>query len=68
MSKVYISFDVCHMLKLVCNLIGDLKKLQIREDGELNEINWKYIVALNDAQEKLGFTFANKLKRNICSL
>ena len=63
MSKVYIIFDVCHMLKLVRNLIGDLKKLQIREDGELNEINWKYMVALNDAQEKLGFTFANKLKR-----
>ena len=56
------------MLRLVCNLIGDLKKLQIREDGELNEINWKYIVALNDAQEKLGFTFCQQVEKETFAL
>ena len=62
-SRIYIVFDVCHMLKLMCNLLGDYKVICKQEDGELKQIKWQYIEDLNSIQEELGFALSNKLKK-----
>ena len=51
------------MLKLMRNLLGDYKVICHEENKKLHKIKWGYIEALNDVQEDLGFTFANKLKK-----
>ena len=62
-SRVHVIFDVCHMLKLMRNMLGDFKTIYTEENGELKEINWHYIQRLNGLQETLGLSLANKLKR-----
>ena len=62
-SRIYIVFDVCHMLKLMRNLLGDYKVICKQEDGELKQIKWQYIEDLNSIQEELGFALSNKLKK-----
>ena len=62
-SHVYVIFDVCHMIKLVRNLFGDFKTIQLQSDGELKLIQWCFLEDLNAVQEMLGFSFANKLKK-----
>ena len=51
------------MLKLMHNLLGVYKVICKEENGELQEIKWQYIENLNNIQEELGFTLANKLKK-----
>ena len=51
------------MIKLVRNLFGDFKTIQIQSDGELKLIQWCFFEDLNAVQEMLGFSFANKLKK-----
>ncbi|XP_037075693.1 uncharacterized protein LOC119096838 isoform X2 [Pollicipes pollicipes] len=52
-QKVYVLQDVVHMLKLLRNLLGEYKSLQL--DGE--EVSWGYI------QHSEGIRAANKLPR-----
>ena len=54
-TKIHVIFDVCHMIKLMRNLLGDRKILFYEEKGKLHRINWQYIEALNCIQEELGF-------------
>ena len=37
-SCLYVIFDVCHMVKLVRNLFGDFKTIQLQSDWELKLI------------------------------
>ena len=67
-SRIHVIFHVCHMLKLMKNLLGDYKVICYKvicheENKKLHNIKWGSIEALNDVQEDLGFTFANKLKK-----
>ena len=62
-SRIHIIFDICHMIKLMCNLLGDYKEICTERNGKLLPINWKFIENLNTIQEDLGFVFANKLKK-----
>ena len=62
-SRVHIIFDICHMLKLVRNMFGDMGTLQVDEKGVTQPISWKYIDALNDVQENLRLSMANKLTK-----
>ena len=62
-KRIYAVFDVCHMIKLMRNLLGD-KKVHCQEiDRKSHKIPWSYIEALNNLQEGLGFSLANKLKK-----
>ena len=56
-------FDVCHMLKLIRNLLGDKKVIYADTNGNLMPIKWQYIEELNNVQQDLGFTLGNKLKK-----
>ena len=56
---VHVFLDVCHMLKLVCNTLGDLKFLH---DKDGNLIQWQYLVNLHHLQESQGLHLANKLR------
>ena len=63
-SKVHVIFDVCHVIKLMRNLLGDYKVICHQDkNGQLHPIQWQYIENLNNLQEDLGFSFANKLKK-----
>ena len=55
---MFLVCDVCHMLQLVRNTLGDLKILQ---DSDNNQIRWAHITALLDVQESAWFRAANKL-------
>ena len=61
--QIYMIFDVCHMIKLMQNLLGDKKVIQYVENGQPHMINWYYIEAQNNIQENLGFSLANNLKK-----
>ena len=51
------------MIKLICNPLGD-NRIILNETGHGTErIEWKYIEQLNNLQEDIGFTFANRLKK-----
>lgn len=54
----YIFLDLCHMVKLVRNTLGDKK---ILKDGLGNFIKWEYIVKLHELQKEEGLKLANKL-------
>ena len=62
-SKVYVIFDVCHMIKLIRNLLGHYGTICHEENGILKEIRWEYLDLLYNLQHELGFAFANKLKK-----
>ena len=62
-ERVYVIFDVCHMLKLIRNLLGDKKVIYAETNGSLMPIKWQYIEELNNVQQDLGFTLGNKLKK-----
>ena len=62
-SKVYVIFDVCHMIKLIRNLLGDYRIILNETEHSTERIDWKYIEQLNNVQEDIGFTFANRLKK-----
>ena len=62
-KRIYVMFDVCHMIKLMRNLLGDKKVFCQEIDRKSHKIQWSYIEALNNLQEGLGFSLANKLKK-----
>ena len=61
-AQVYV-IDVCHMIQLMRNLLGDYKTIYGDKGGKCTCICWQYIEALNDLQKDLGFSLANKLKK-----
>ena len=58
-QNVFVIFDACHMLKLVRNTLGDLK---VFKDSNGNLIEWKFVEALAELQEKEGLRAGNKLR------
>ena len=54
-NRIYVIFDVCHMIKLMRNLLGDYKVIQ--HDEKL--IRWQYIESLNSLQEDEGLVMGN---------
>ena len=58
--KVYVTLDICHMLKLARNALADLGKFF---DKDNNEIRWEYIKKLSDLQDEIGLRFGNKLTK-----
>ena len=58
-TRVFVFLDACHMLKLVRNTLGDFGMLI---DGDGNWVMWKYIVKLQELQDKEGLRLANKLR------
>ena len=62
--KIHVIFDVCHMMKLMRNLLGDYKVIcHEGKNGQLHPIKWQYIENLNNLQEDLGLSFSNKLRK-----
>ena len=66
--QIHVIFDVCHIIKLMQNLLRDKEVIQHVENGKAHLINWHCIEALNDIQENLGFSLENKLKKETCAL
>jgi hypothetical protein len=58
--KVYVLFDVCHMLKLLRNT---LVEGGIHVDADNNKIRWDYLVSLHQLQQDEGLHLANKLTK-----
>ena len=63
MRKCILFLDACYMLKLMRNLLADYGTISHIVDSRKEDIKGEYIVALNDIQEDLGLSFANKLKK-----
>ena len=42
-AKVHVIFDVCHMTKLMQNLLGDQQVISYEENGTTQRIKWQYI-------------------------
>ena len=57
--KVYVVLDICHMLKLARNALGDMKCF-VTPTGD--KISWEYIKALYDIQQQDILHIGNKLK------
>ncbi len=55
-KTLYVVLDVCHMLKLACNSLGEF----ITESGDI--ISWQYITALYNVQQGDVLHLGNKLK------
>ena len=62
-EQIHIIFDICHMIKLMHNLLGDYKVITTYQNGKMNPIKREYIDNLNTLQEELGFALANNLKK-----
>ena len=58
-KKIYVFLDVCHMLKLIRNTLGD-GGILYDKDGKT--IAWAYLIELQKLQEKEGLRLGNKLK------
>lgn len=58
-GKVTVFLDVCHVIKLLLNLLAELK-IFIDDNG--NIIRWDYFSMLNDIQVKEGLHLGNKLR------
>lgn len=56
-THIFVMFDACHMLKLARNLLAQNNNIS----SPYGLIQFKYIVNLNEIQQDLGLTFANKL-------
>ena len=47
-SKIFVVLDVCHMIKLMRNLLGEYKVICHEDDDDcLEKIEWQYIEQLN---------------------
>ena len=57
-TLVFIILDICHMLKLMRNTLGD-GGILVDADGQ--KIRWQYLVELNKLQQEEGLHLANKL-------
>ena len=62
-AKVHVIFDICHIIKLMQNILGDQKVICYEENGTIQRMKWQYIEALNSVQEDLGFSLANRLRK-----
>ena len=51
------------MIKLMRNLLGDYQTISHNANGEVSLIKWEFIDKLNNLQESLGLSLANKLKK-----
>lgn len=58
-EKIFAFLDPCHMLKLVRNVIGDLKNIVYRND---QFIRWSDLVHLHELQQQENMHLANKLQ------
>ena len=58
-EKIFVFLDPCHMLKLVRNVIGDLKNIVNRDD---QFIRWSDLVNLHELQQQENMHLANKLR------
>ena len=58
-QKIYVLFDVCHMLKLVRNTLADKRVLK---DGKGQCISWNFLIELHKLQEKEGLRLGNKVR------
>ena len=61
-KKVYIFLDICHMLKLIRNTLGNGG---ILTDKDGDKICWAYLIELQKLQEKEGLRLGNKLKLSL---
>lgn len=61
-EKVFVFWDVCHMVKLVRNTLGDKKVLTHRDSSY--QIRWSYIEKLYEVQEAEGLRCATKLTKS----
>lgn len=59
-TKIPLFLDVCHMFKLVRNTFAELSPLV---DADGREIDWKYLVRLQELQETEGLHLGNKVKK-----
>ena len=48
LKRIYVMFDVFHMIKLMRNLFGDKKVLCEEIDRKSHKIQWSYVEALNN--------------------
>lgn len=60
-EKIYITFDACHLEKLVRNTIGEKK---IIYDGTKEKIEWKYFLDVVQHQESRNLHGFHKMTRN----
>ena len=58
-KKIHVLLDICHMLKLVRNTLGQ-GGILMDKDG--SKIYWNFIVELQKLQDKEGLRLENKLK------
>lgn len=58
-KPVSVLLDICHMLKLVRNILGNKGFIF---DGEGGVIKWDYLVKLEQLQRHEGLLIANKLR------
>ena len=58
-NDVCVFLDLCHMMKLVCNTLGDKKSIV---DGDDIFIKWEFIDSLHKLQVQEGLHFANRLR------
>ena len=58
-NRVYVIFDICHMIKLARNAFSDMKSF-CKPNGD--KISWEYIVALYHTQQKDILHLGNKIK------
>ncbi|KAM7417153.1 hypothetical protein PAMA_017000 [Pampus argenteus] len=56
-EKVFVMMDACHMLKLARNMLQAYSPLT----STSGQINWKYIIHLNDVQKKDRLHAANRV-------
>ncbi|XP_037831652.1 uncharacterized protein si:ch73-130a3.4 isoform X3 [Kryptolebias marmoratus] len=56
-ERVFVMMDACHMLKLARNMLQAYSPLT----SASGQINWRYIVHLNDVQTKDGLHAANRV-------
>lgn len=61
-SRIYIILDPCHMLKLIRNALGDLKRMV---DPSRGSIEWKYFEQLEEARVNHRFITHRLNKRHL---
>lgn len=62
--NVYVVLDVCHMIKLARNALGDVKEFWVGDVISKTTIQWEFLTTLFDVQEAEGLHLANKLSIN----
>lgn len=58
-DKVFLILDICHMVKLIRNTLGDWGLLRHNN----NNIKWEFIKSLIEYQEEMGLHAATKIRR-----